>query len=75
MLHLSPKWAPYLLSQPETGMGYSYVSVFLRDGRRFDRVCIIGGTISSIDGSPEIPFSEDEITEIRVTHDRPQKKR
>jgi hypothetical protein len=54
-------------------MGYSYVSVFLRDGRRFDRVCIVGGTISSIDGSAEIPFSEADITEIRVTHERPRK--
>ena len=54
-------------------MGYSYVSVLLRDGRRFDRVCIVGGTISSIDGSAGVPFSEAEITEIRVTHERPHK--
>src|SRR5262249_37404373 len=75
MLHLSARWAPYLKSQPETGMGYQYVSVFLRDGRRFDRVAVVGGTIASIDGSPNIPFSEDQITDIQVTHDRPDKRR
>jgi hypothetical protein len=72
MLQLSQKWAPHLMSQPESGMGYQYVSVFLHDGRKFDRVTIIGGAITHVDGSTHIPFSEDEISEIRVTHDRPR---
>ena len=68
MLELSKKWAPVLLAQPETGMGYQIVSVFLRDGKWFDRVTIVGGTITEIDGKQEIPFREEEITDIKVTH-------
>jgi hypothetical protein len=68
MLSLSNKWAPVLVAQPETGMGYQITSVVLRDGRRFDRVMIVGGIITEIAGSKDIPFAEDEIVEIRVTH-------
>ena len=31
MLQLSDKWAPVLLAQPETGMGYQIVSTYLMD--------------------------------------------
>jgi hypothetical protein len=51
-------------------MGYTIVSVMLTDGRRFDRVYVIGGTISEVDGSTLIPFSESEIAEFIVTHDK-----
>jgi hypothetical protein len=70
MLQLSKKWAPILLSQPETGMDYQIVSVFLQDGRRFDRITIVGGMITNIAGSKEIPFREEEITDIKVTHEK-----
>jgi len=68
MLSLSNKWAPVLVAQPETGMSYQIASVVLRDGRRFDHTMIVGGIITEIAGSTEIPFTEDEIVEIRVTH-------
>jgi hypothetical protein len=51
-------------------MGYQVVSVYLKDGRRFDRVVVVGGLISSVSGSQEIPFSEEEIARIVVTHDK-----
>jgi hypothetical protein len=70
MLQLSEKWAPILLSQPETGMDYQIVSIFLRDGRRFDRVTIVGGMITNIAGNKDTPFQEEEITEIKVTHEK-----
>jgi hypothetical protein len=44
--------------------------VFLRDGRRFDRVTITQGVITQIDGKKEIPFKEEDIDDIRVTHER-----
>jgi hypothetical protein len=34
MLALSAKWAEFFRSNPETGMGYSVVSVILKDGQR-----------------------------------------
>jgi hypothetical protein len=70
MLQLSRKWASFFLTQPETGMGYVMTSVVLKDGRRFDRACVIGGSVSSVDGQTEIPFTEDEIGEFVVTHDK-----
>jgi hypothetical protein len=67
MLYLSDKWATILLSQPETGMDYQIVSVFLRDGKRIDNVTILGAVIvAGVNGSKEIPFTEDEIVDIRV---------
>ena len=68
MLALSNKWAAILVSQPETGMGYQIVSVFLTDGRRFDHVTIVGGFITKIGESAEIPFEESEIERIVVNH-------
>jgi hypothetical protein len=70
MLQLSKTWAPILLSQPETGMDYQIASILLRDGRRFDRVTIVGGMITNIAGNKDIPFQEEEIAEIKVTHER-----
>jgi hypothetical protein len=66
MLALSNKWAPTLVSQPETGMGYQIASVFLTDGRRFERVVIVGGYITKIGDSADIPFKEEEIERIVV---------
>ena len=66
MLPLSNKWAPYLTGQPETGMGYQLASVFLKDGRRFNDVAIVGGYITKIGDSAEIPFEETEIEKIIV---------
>jgi len=68
MLKLSDKWAPLLISQPETGMGYQITSVTLRDGRQFDDVVIVGGYVTRVGESTEVPFSDDEIEDIRVTH-------
>ena len=45
MLVLSNKWAPILISQPETGMSFQIASIFLKNGSRFDRVVITGGYI------------------------------
>lgn len=68
MLALSDKWAPILISQPETGMGYQLASVFLRDGRKFDHVMIVGGYITKIGTSVDIPFAESDIKRIVVNH-------
>lgn len=51
-------------------MGYQIVTVFLRDGRHFDQVLIDGNVITKIRGLAQIPFAEEEITDIVVTHDK-----
>lgn len=70
MLALSRKWAPYLVAQPETGMGYQIVTLVLRDGRRFEQVIVQGGFITQIRGLQSLPFAESDISEIIVTHDK-----
>ena len=67
---LSSKWGPILSAQPETGMGYWVVSVILRDRRQFDRVLIDGDRIAEIYGLKDIPFTEEDIERIVVTHDK-----
>lgn len=70
MITLSNKWEPKLVAQGETGMGYQIATVVLKDGRRFDRVVIVGAHITQIKDIEGIPFSEDQINEIIVTHDK-----
>lgn len=70
MLNLSDKWAPQLISQPETGMGYQVATIVLKTGARYNQVVIDSGCITRIRGMADIPFREDEIAEIIVTHDK-----
>jgi hypothetical protein len=67
---LSAKWASELVSKPETGMGYQVVSVVLKDGRRFDQVAVVEGRIAKVRGHKDIPFTEDQLAQIIVTHEK-----
>jgi hypothetical protein len=68
VLKLSHKWAQILRDQSETGMGYQICTVTLRDGRHVERVIIVGGTLTEVAGDKNIPFTDHEIVDIRVTH-------
>jgi len=46
------------------------VSVILQDGRRFDQTAVVEGIIAEIRGLDEIPFTEDQIAQIILTHDK-----
>lgn len=70
MLTLSEKWIKKLVSQPETGMGYHIVTVKLKDGTIFNQVVVDSGFITKIKGIKDIPFKEDDIQDITVTHDK-----
>lgn len=70
MLPLSSKWIKKLTSQPETGMGYHVVSIILNDGHRFDQVVVNQGFITQIKSLKTIPFKEEDIKDIIVTHDK-----
>jgi hypothetical protein len=70
MLQLSDKWGPVLALQPETGMGYQIATVILYDGSRWEQTLIEAGYITRVKGFTSIPFSEDQIAEIVVTHGR-----
>jgi hypothetical protein len=66
----SGKWQSKVKSLPESGMGYVVVSVMLNDGRKFNQAVIDTGVMSRVRGLPDIPFTEDDIAGIVVTHDK-----
>jgi len=45
------------------------VSVILKDGRQINQVAIVDGRIAQIRGLNNIPFKEDVIDQIIVTHE------
>jgi hypothetical protein len=69
MLVLGEKWLEALAQERETGMGYQVVTIFLRDGRRYEGVVVVDGKISKVAGSTSLPFVEGDISSIAVTHD------
>ena len=70
MIELSKEWINQLINKPETGMGYQIVSIVLSDGTKYDQVVVDSGYITQIKGFEVIPFSEEDIQEIIVTHDK-----
>jgi hypothetical protein len=70
MLKIPEKFIKELNDAGETGMDYQIVSIVLKDGRRFNQVSIVGGRIGHIRGMDNIPFKEDDIDQIIVTHDK-----
>jgi hypothetical protein len=68
MIRLSGKWVSFLVNQPETGMGYQIATLVLKDGRKFEQAVIIEGCLAGIRGYDLIPFKEEEIENIIVTH-------
>jgi hypothetical protein len=70
MLKLSRKWADYLRSQPETGMGYQVVTIRTRQGSVYRQAIVDSGHVTRIRNLREIPFTEEDIEQIIVTHDK-----
>ena len=69
MLQLGDRWADVLARERESGMGYQVVTIRLKDGRQFAGVTVVGGIINRVVGAEVIPFAEDDVEHIVVTHD------
>ena len=69
-MRLADRWSTFLLTQPETGMGYQVVRLTLRDGRQFDGVTVVDGIASGLPPAVEAGLADDDIVEIVVTHSR-----
>jgi hypothetical protein len=61
---LPPRWTKYLLSQPESGMGYQRVAVRLRDGRTFAEALVFNA--EQLEIKEDVELKPDEIVEITV---------
>ena len=70
MITLSTKWGQELAKMPETGMGYQIASITLKNGKKFNQAVIIEGNITQLRGCKDIPFNEDQIEKIIITHDK-----
>ena len=64
------EWLTTVQLLPETGMGYTVVTVRLKDGRIFEQAVIDSGCLSRIRGRADIPFGESDIAQIKATHDK-----
>ena len=62
------KWMSAVQSLGETGMGYVVVSIVLTDGRKFDQAIIDSGYMTRVRGISDVPFTEDDIAEIKQTN-------
>ncbi len=61
----------YLVSQPETGMGYQVVTVYINNGKKFEKVLVTNASeIESVDGNPDIPFNAFDIVKVELTHQK-----
>lgn len=70
MITLSDSWGPKLVAQGETGMGYQIATIVLKNGFQFKQAVIVGNNITKIRNLKEMPFREEDIAEIIVTHDK-----
>jgi hypothetical protein len=61
--------AEKLSKLPETAMGSQTVSVWTKDGRRFDNVVVIDSkNIVGIYGFEALPFDPSDVSDVQVTH-------
>jgi len=58
------RWTTYLLSQPESGMGYQRVAVRLRDGRTFENALVFNA--EQLEIKQDVELKPDEIVEISL---------
>ncbi len=63
-LKLPVRWTEFLLSQPESGMGYQRVAVRLVDGRRFEHALVFNA--EQLEIKEETELNPDEIADITI---------
>ena len=49
-------------------MGYQVVSVELKNGESFEQVATSEGYVIEVRGYDDIPFSADDVADVRVNH-------
>ena len=65
------EWRQKLINKPETGMGYQIADVTLLDGTIYKDVTISNGKyINEVPGCSTIPFGNEEIADVNVTHNK-----
>jgi hypothetical protein len=71
LCELPARWAAWLASQPETGMGYHVVDVVLEGGLAFKDVAVVDAhIIGEVRGHASVPFDPMDIAQVTLTHNR-----
>jgi hypothetical protein len=66
---LPKNWSEFLVSKPETGMGYQVVAVTLKDGKKIEDIAVVQSSIiGEVRGHDDVPFDPNEIVSIELTH-------
>ena len=63
-IKLPRRWTDYLLTQPESGMGYQRVVVHFRDGRILDSAIVFNS--EELEAPDPIRIGPDDIVDIRI---------
>ena len=62
--------AKKLKNEKQTGLGYQFVSIKLKNGRFFEQAVASEGCIIQVKGQKDIPFTEAEVESVERS-DRP----
>lgn len=70
LVPVPPESAKQLKKGDETGPGYQFVSVRLKDGRTFEHAVASEGYIIQVKGHKDVPFTEAEVGSVKM-NDKP----
>lgn len=63
-IKLPQRWIDYLLSKPESGMGYQRVDVRFSDGRHLENAVVLNAELLEVPDA----FAQAEVRELRMHH-------
>jgi hypothetical protein len=69
-VHIPIASAEQLEKERESGPGYRFVSIGLRDGRCFQPAVASEGCIIQVKGYRNLPFTEEEVEFVTITEKR-----
>jgi len=70
LIPVPPESANKLKEAKQTGLGYQFVSVRLKNGKHFEQAVVSEGHIIQVKGYREVPFSAEDLESVTVTGKR-----
>jgi hypothetical protein len=70
LIPVPPESANKLKEAKQTGLGYQFVSVRLKNGKHFEQAVVSEGHIIQVKGYKDVPFSAEDVESVTVTGKR-----
>ena len=70
LIPVPPESANKLKEAKQTGLGYQFVSVRLKNGKLFEQAVASEGHIIQVKGYKDVPFSAEDVESVTVTGKR-----